>query len=210
MGDHRVPKVVDHDQRRVELVQATWRIIAREGIDRATMRGIAAEAGFANGALKPYFPAKSELLTYAFGYVFDQTNARIAEAVGGLRGMAALRAFGLEVLPLDDERLDEARIVIPFWQAAAHDAEKARIHARSMEQWRRTLEKHVGEALSGDARRQADPVQAAGALLNYLLGAQVAAVLLPAGSSPRELTAQLDGWLASLGAAPAPGAGREP
>ena len=50
-----MPKVVDHDQRRVELVQATWRIIAREGIERATMRGIAAEAGFANGALKPYF-----------------------------------------------------------------------------------------------------------------------------------------------------------
>lgn len=197
-----MPKVVDHDQRRVELVRATWRIIARDGLDRATMRSIAAEAGFANGALKPYFASKSELLTYAFGYVFDQTNARIAAAVGGLQGMAALRAFGVEVLPLDGERLDEARIVIPFWQAAAHDAEKARIHAASMEQWREFLEGQMERALSGDGRRAMDPVQAAGTFLNFLLGAQVAAVLLPAGSSPSELTAQLDGWLACLTPAP--------
>ena len=164
------------------------------------MRGIAAEAGFANGALKPYFSTKSELLAYSFGYVFDQTNTRIAAAVAQRRGVEALRAFGLEVLPLDDERLDEARIVIPFWEAAANDPVKSAIHARSMEQWRRTLEKHMTEALSDDARRRVNPVQAAGALLNFLLGAQVAAVLLPSGSSPRELTAQLDGWLAALGA----------
>ena len=40
-----MPKIVDHDQRRIELVDATWRIIARLGIESATMREIALEAG---------------------------------------------------------------------------------------------------------------------------------------------------------------------
>jgi len=48
-----VPKIVGHDERRLELVDATWRIIARHGMEGATLREIATEAGFAHGALKP-------------------------------------------------------------------------------------------------------------------------------------------------------------
>ena len=51
-----MPKIVDHDERSLELVDATWRIIARQGMERGTMREMAIEEGFANGALKPYFP----------------------------------------------------------------------------------------------------------------------------------------------------------
>lgn len=109
-----MPKIVDHDQRRLELVDATWRIIARHGIEGATMREIAAEAGFANGALKPYFPTKDSLITFAFGHVFNRTNQRIAERTAGTVGLEALRGFCQEVMPLDEDRINEARIVIPF------------------------------------------------------------------------------------------------
>lgn len=187
----------------MDLVRATWRIIARDGLGRATMRSIADEAGFANGALKPYFGTKSELLAYAFSYVFDQTSQRIDAAVSGHRGIAALRAFGSEVLPLDEERRDEARIVLPFWQEALHDPLKAAVHAESMEQWRRALGAHLVEAAGdGMLREGVDPERAAGSLLNFLLGAQVSAVLMPAGSSPRELAEQLDGWLSAVAAEP--------
>ena len=88
-GAQPVPKIVDHDQRRLELVDATWRIIARLGMEGATMREIAEEAGFANGALKPYFPTKDLLLTSAFGHVFNRTNQRIATMTDGLSGVAS-------------------------------------------------------------------------------------------------------------------------
>src|SRR6476661_5623189 len=115
-GVAAVPKIVDHDERRLELVDATWRIIARQGLESATMREIATEAGFANGALKPYFPTKDTLLEFAFSHVFNRTNLRIAEVTAGRTGLDALRAFCLEVLPLDDERVTEARIAVPFSQ----------------------------------------------------------------------------------------------
>ena len=86
-----VPKVVDHGERRIEIVRAAWRIIASDGFDRATMREIAAEAGYTHGAVKPYFGSKDQLLTFAFDYVFTQTNARMAEATAGLNGLKALR-----------------------------------------------------------------------------------------------------------------------
>ncbi len=50
-----MPKIVDYAQRRRDLVEATTRIIVRQGLSGTTMRDIAAEAGFANGVVKSYF-----------------------------------------------------------------------------------------------------------------------------------------------------------
>ena len=194
-----MPKIVDHDERRLELVDATWRIIARLGIEGATMREIATEAGFANGALKPYFPTKDTLLTFAFGHVFNRTNERIAEVTAGKSGIAALRAFCIEVLPLDEERINEARIVIPFWQKAINDSEKATIHRDSMEQWHAAILEYLAQARkSGDVSSAVDDRSIAGHLLNMLLGAQIAAALAPQGQADLGLAEQLEGFLALL------------
>lgn len=191
-----MPKIVDHDERRLELVGATWRIIARLGIESATMREIATEAGFANGALKPYFPTKDTLLTFAFSHVFNRTNERIAEVTAGKSGIAALRAFCLEVLPLDEERVSEARIVIPFWQKAINDPEKAAIHQESMEQWQTSIVGHLQEARkSGDVTAATEDRVIAGHLLNMLLGAQITAALASESQVGLRLTDQLESFL---------------
>jgi AcrR family transcriptional regulator len=194
-----VPKIVDHDERRLELVDATWRIIARNGLEGATMREIAMEAGFANGALKPYFPTKDTLLEFAFGHVFNRTNQRIAEVTRGKSGMDALRAFCLEVLPLDEERINEARIVIPFWQKGVNDPQKAEIHRQSMEEWLAAIRGHLAEARdAGEVLAAVDDFLLAGQLLNMMLGAQIEAALAPAGQTNFGHDAQLEGYLALL------------
>ncbi|BCW20779.1 HTH-type transcriptional regulator PksA [Arthrobacter sp. NtRootA9] len=194
-----VPKIVDHDERRLELVDATWRIIARQGLEGATMREIALEAGFANGALKPYFPTKDTLLEFAFSHVFNRTNRRIAEVTAGKAGLDALRAFCLEVLPLDEERVNEARIVIPFWQKAVNDPRKADIHRQSMEEWVAGLRRCLAEARdAGDVRTAVDDSLLARQLLNMLLGAQIEAALAPDGAQDFGHAAQLEGYLELL------------
>jgi len=198
-GAAAVPKIVDHDERRLELVDATWRIIARNGLEGATMREIAMEAGFANGALKPYFPTKDTLLEFAFSHVFNRTNQRIAEVTAGQTGLAALRAFCLEVLPLDEERINEARIVIPFWQKAVNDPQKAAIHQQSMDEWLTAIRRHLKEARdAGDVSTAVDDNALAGQLLNMLLGAQIEAALAPAGRTDFGHDRQLEGYLALL------------
>ena len=198
-----MPKIVDHDERRLELVDATWRIIARQGLESATMREIATEAGFANGALKPYFPTKDTLLEFAFSHVFNRTNRRIAEVTAGRTGLDALRAFCLEVLPLDDERVNEARIVVPFWQRAINDPRKAAIHQQSMNEWLVAIRRFLAEARdSGDVRAAVDDPILAGQLLNMLLGAQIEAALASAGQTDFGHAAQLEGYLSLLGKIP--------
>lgn len=197
-----MPKIVDHDQRRVELVNATWRIIARHGMEGATMREIATEAGFANGALKPYFPTKDDLLTFAFAHVFNQTNRRMEAKTADLAGLEALRAFCHEILPLDEERISEARIVIPFWQKALTDPAKTRLHEESMAQWQGSLRKYLSQARkTGEISAATQDDQVAGFLMTFVLGAQITAALTPATHSPEQLIAQLDAYLALLAGA---------
>jgi AcrR family transcriptional regulator len=191
-----LPKVVDHDQRRVELVGATWRLIARDGLGGATMREIAAEAGFANGALKPYFSSKEQLLTFAFEHVFHETNKRIDKATGSKKGLAALRVFCHEVLPLDEEKQSEARIVIAFWQRALADASKSALHEQLMEQWRKRILVHLrGARAAGETVPAISDHDFAGILMNMLLGAQIGVALTPGPSAPAQLISQLEALL---------------
>ena len=44
-----MPKIVDWDARRDEILSATWRVIARDGIAGATIRAIAREANCSRG-----------------------------------------------------------------------------------------------------------------------------------------------------------------
>lgn len=194
-----MPKIVDHDRRRIELVEATWRIIARLGLERATMREVAEEAGFANGALKPYFPTKNELVQATFEYVFARTNERVRTAADGLEGLAALRAFCCEVLPLDATRIDEARIVLPFWHVAIHDRGKADLNDGSMAVWREWMTTWLDQAnRAGEVRAGVAVAASVEVLLTFLLGAQVTATLDPAHAAPAQLRRQLDAQLGLL------------
>lgn len=194
-----MPKVVDHGARREQIVQATWRVIARDGIEATTMRGLAAELGYANGALALYFPNKRAILAAAFAHVFEATNGRYARArEDGLRATAALRAFLVELFPFDEERLLESRIVIPFLEYAAHDAEMRALYLELMGQWERefaTLLQEMADA--GELAAGVDRRAYADHLLATTHGVQASAVLMPETATTARLSALVDSVLAA-------------
>jgi AcrR family transcriptional regulator len=116
-----MPKLVDHAQRRAEIVDATFRLVAREGLARATMRALASELGVANGAIGHYFKSQDELLWATYEEVFARTNARASQQVRGKRGLDALFAMLREFLPMEPVTIDEARIVVCFWGRVTAD-----------------------------------------------------------------------------------------
>ncbi|GAA3474579.1 MULTISPECIES: TetR/AcrR family transcriptional regulator [Nonomuraea] len=110
-----MPKIVDHDERRREVLSAATAVIVRDGIDAATSRAIAKEAGYSNGVLAHYFTDKDEILLSALRDSHRRIRARITERVGDARGLAALREVLMDNLPLDEERAQETRLEISFW-----------------------------------------------------------------------------------------------
>ncbi|WP_432544177.1 TetR/AcrR family transcriptional regulator [Kineococcus sp. SYSU DK002] len=194
-----MPKLVDHAERRDRIIRAAWRIIAERGIDAATMREIAREAGYANGALTHYFADKDSLLRAAYEYVYAATNQRVAVSVHGLTGVEALRAFCREVLPLDDLTVDEARVVLAVWSRMTVDADLLDVHAASMRAWRDDIVRWLGEgrALGRVRSGTADEVLA-DHLITLLMGAQVL-VLSGDVAGPSAQEQLLEEWLGRLG-----------
>jgi AcrR family transcriptional regulator len=113
-----MPKDVDHDERREELLEAVWRVIARDGMERATIRAIAKETGWSSGVLAHYFADKDEILASALRLMYDRIGARWEMKLGGLSGVRALHELVLDNLPLDDERELETKFLMNYWSRA--------------------------------------------------------------------------------------------
>ncbi|SCX44325.1 transcriptional regulator, TetR family [Klenkia marina] len=68
-------------ERKAELLDATLRIIARDGLAGLSMRGLAAEAGAPLGAVSYYFAGKDELVEAAFARHSEIEGARMAAMI---------------------------------------------------------------------------------------------------------------------------------
>jgi AcrR family transcriptional regulator len=121
-----MPKFVDAALRRQEVVEAVFRIIAADGLERVSLREVADEAELAVGSVRHYFASSEELLTHSFGVVVDRIVGRLRAADDRLGGLlpgtaehreAALTMLG-ELLPLDEERAVDACVWMAFKNAA--------------------------------------------------------------------------------------------
>ena len=144
-----MPKVVDHDARKAELAGAVWAVVRREGIERASMRTVAAEAGCSAGSLRHYFPTHSELLAFALQVVMDRIGARLVALDRDPEPRRAARQILHELLPLDDERRAENEVWLAFTARALVDPSLREIHAGVDETLRRTWT-GIAEALALD------------------------------------------------------------
>lgn len=82
-------KRIPAEQRREEFIEAAARVIAHEGVDRATTRRIAQEAGAPLAALHYCFHSKEELLEAVQGYLSRDFASRLPPLPPEARGLEA-------------------------------------------------------------------------------------------------------------------------
>ena len=112
--------------RRQEVVEAVFRIVAADGLERASLREVADEAGLAVGSVRHYFASSDELLASSFGVVVDRISTRLDAAEARLAGSApgtaehrgGVLAMLAELLPLDEERAVDSCVWMAFKNAA--------------------------------------------------------------------------------------------
>ncbi|MBU8915843.1 TetR/AcrR family transcriptional regulator [Bacillus sp. FJAT-29953] len=110
-----MPKIVDHDHQKKLIAEATWRVILREGMEGATVRKIAKEAGLSFGALRHYFSTQNELLVYAMNLVKERVIARISKiAASDLQPKEKVLKVILEIIPINEETMAEMEVWFTF------------------------------------------------------------------------------------------------
>ncbi|WP_216208571.1 TetR/AcrR family transcriptional regulator [Amycolatopsis aidingensis] len=100
---------------RRRIIAAAWRLVARQGAQATTMRGIAGEAGVSTGSVTHYFTDKAEVLTSVLRYNNRRAAERIGAACAGKRGLEAVAATAHALVPGDQERLDTWTVWLAFW-----------------------------------------------------------------------------------------------
>jgi AcrR family transcriptional regulator len=131
-----MPRIVDPEIRRAQFVEASWSLIAREGIGAATLRRVSAEAGFTMGALSHYFTDRDALLVESLRATHFAAGARMLSAASAApTPRDRFRAVLREALPLDDLRLREWRVWLAYWgEAIARPALMAE-NTRRYDEW---------------------------------------------------------------------------
>lgn len=193
-----MPKLVDHDVRRREIIEVVWRLVATRGIEAMSMRTIAEEAGYANGVLSYYFVNKDDVIRQAYDFVYQATNDRIDRLVGDVRGLTALRIFCREIMPRTPEALLEARIATTLWDRAMYDPVINKTNVEAMRTWRSQIAGFLDDAVSDGVVPATDTVLAADSLLTLLMGMQIMAVLTPDLLPAPRQDELLDNFLAGL------------
>lgn len=144
-----MPRVVDHAQRRQEIADALWRVLRRDGFAAASVRTVAAEAGWSTGSIRHYFSSQNELIAFAMQTLTERVQARIAAAAAEVRTPAEVAGLLEEVLPLDAQRRAEAEVWLALSAAARTDEELRAITEQSHRSLRQLCESSVRFVLGG-------------------------------------------------------------
>ncbi|WP_328388812.1 TetR/AcrR family transcriptional regulator [Streptomyces sp. NBC_00400] len=122
-----MPKQVDREARRREVVDALFRVVVRDGLQRASLRTVADEAGLNIGSVRHYFAGQEELMRFAMRSMVDRVGDRLQRRIdelGDLDGLSGpeIRRCAVELLsellPLDDSRRAEVTVLVDFTTAA--------------------------------------------------------------------------------------------
>ncbi|XGV99825.1 MAG: TetR/AcrR family transcriptional regulator [Leptolyngbya sp. BL-A-14] len=105
---------MSYDDRRIEVTEAVWRVIIREGLDRTSMRAIAQELGSSTGVVTHYFRDKDELTLFALERVFEKVVEDMKACTQGRQGLDRLERMILSALPLEANSLSGWQVWVAF------------------------------------------------------------------------------------------------
>lgn len=203
-----MPKILDAEARRAEIVEAVFRIIAVDGLERASLREVADEAGLAVGSVRHYFAGSEELLSYSFAAVVDRIMVRLSAALPAMRESipgtgehrgAVLTLLG-EFLPLDEERAVDSCVWMAFKNAARIRPFLAAVADRSYREVAAVVGQVITALVTDDGDGQQSLAVEAERLLATLDGLCMHALLQPAWMTAQMCHDVLDRHLRSLAA----------
>lgn len=197
-----MPKIVDHEERRRQLGAAACAVLSRAGSGGTTVRAIAAEAGMPLATVQHYLPTRDAMVRAAMAHVAE----RVVRRAGGIptTGVTVLETLRLalrELVPLDAERIFEARVWLMLTAESLVDDTIGEVLRAGAADLRANLARIVAAAQAdGGIAAHLDPGAVASWLATLADGLTVR--LLAGQLGPADARAEIDTQLARLAAVP--------
>lgn len=174
-----MPKIVNHDEYRQELLEKSYHLFTRKGYNNINMKEIAAEIGVSTGTLYHYFPSKENMLAEMISWIgFENTEEYIK------------RTSSVENIR---DRFD---MIVDYWKEKGKLYESILLLAFDMyrntdiEHWKPLYEAFAERYTAGMSERLNISRQFARSIFIYFLGLSFHAIAT--GSDTEEYNKQVD------------------
>ena len=144
--------------RKQEILDATCRVIAREGTDGLRMSTVAREAGVSSALLHYYFDTRADLLMQAFDHADIKADEAAEAAIAGIpRAIDRLERLLLIYAGADAVFRDDWVLWVEMWRSAIFDERLAESVRRSSDGWMEQITGLIGQARAeGSLGRELD------------------------------------------------------
>lgn len=141
-----MPRIVDHEQRRREIVHALWAVIHEQGIAQASLRAVAQRAGVSIGRIQHYFSGKDELVHEGCRLMVSSAAELFESRTETHDGdpSALLSELVVHPIPSDQARLLGTTVWYTYLARAPSDPEIAQIIVEAQ----RGAHQHAAELLA--------------------------------------------------------------
>ena len=192
----------DPDARRQSLIEATARVLARDGASGASARTIAQEGGVSAGLIAHHFGGVDALVAATYAHVGDRVGAALEAAVASAGDAPRARLHAYVVASFAPPIADRALLATwtAFWGLVIARPDIAALHDAGYARYRERLEALLADCgLAAPARRRA-----AVAITALVDGLWLELCLSPDVLDAAEARAIVEGVLPSMLASDAP------
>jgi len=166
------------DLKRIGALAATLRVIARDGLEKTTIRAIATEAGCSAGSLAHNFCYKEDILRQTLEHADALISKRISDIISETEPNLALREVLAQVLPVDNDRIVELTLDVNFWGRALIHPELRGLEHEDHDRWRNIVLGLVSSIKSSN-KSSLSAVDLTDVLIAFLDGLGLQALIYP-------------------------------
>src|SRR5699024_2977180 len=133
--------------------------------------------GFANGALKHYFPGKDDIIKGAYERSLHRMGDALTNYVGDKRGIEAIEMSMRITLPVSEEDATAARTLLSFWERCAFNTDLDHDYGEHLTTWSAGYRHYIQQGREdGDIVTQVSDEQLVSEIILMNIGATVVRV----------------------------------
>jgi AcrR family transcriptional regulator len=191
-GEPMAPKIVDRDEKRMQIAHAAVEVFARQGFDRSKMDDVAREAGVGKGTLYEYYSDKEALLQEAFELLMGMYLGQFKSAVRhDTPPLETLREVTEGVIAAMEHVGPVYKFFIEYMLYASRNPQATQALAELLESFRALAKGLFDRGVrDGTLRADLDTTAAAAAYAAWFDGAIFHWIVLSAGPSLRQMADQ--------------------
>ncbi|MDJ0596635.1 MAG: TetR/AcrR family transcriptional regulator [Pleurocapsa sp. MO_226.B13] len=190
---------MSQQDRRIEVSQAAWRVIVREGLDRTSIRAIARELNCTTGVVTHYFRDKQELILFALNQVTENLKQAMEEIAEQPLSIERLVEMLSTFLPLDSKRQEILKVWVAFLGYAVGRKSLMVEHQASAGQLRQMIMQELAALQSAQIiRKDVDPGIEANVLLALVNGIALDSLIQEKCLDPQQQKIVIRGHLKEL------------